>query len=576
MTQHIRASQFVTTWGPGAILEGQEGPRLIPRADIGLFHRRPGLRPEDYEIRNRRATSVLGERSRVFRLPSNAELRESPDKPLYSTRPFPGWSQCPEHDRLYRSEGKCPSCPRKDVTNSRASRFVVACLNGHLDDVDWDSVVKHAAGCHPGGWYLWKGEGGPLSQIQIECPDCGGKANLGRAYSTDWPCSGRFPEREATPTSPHGCDCNRRARFIQRQATHLRIPEVRSLFTIPPAYTQLHNLLQIDSIRGAWAWQPPASAADLRSLLDKLVEGGVLVHTTRDEILLHPWDEVQRAHDELGPPRAITPAEPADEEFRGLIGASVRGVPPVTGSPPSSKVLFEVKQSAIRKGVKGPGGHAFRVVPVSRLNVVIVQTGYRRQPVPDTQDATSTVVDCGFLDGQGKSWYPGAELMGEGLFLMPDNDRAELPLNDRAPDDWKTVYPGATGRQTPEFVWWHTLSHLLLRVLAVDSGYSAASIRERVYVSGAASGGVILYSVQPGADGTLGGLVSLAGSFGRLLGRATELAETCSNDPLCSERRIAAAGHSGAACYACLLASETSCEDRNMWLDRHVLLADPP
>ncbi len=63
----------------------------------------------------------------------------------------------------------------------------------------------------------------------------------------------------------------------------------------------------------------------------------------------------------------------------------------------------------------------------------------------------------------------------------------------------------------PVFVWWHTLAHRLINALSVDSGYSSAAVRERVYVylnttDGSFDGGILLYTVQPGGDGTLGGL----------------------------------------------------------------------
>ncbi len=576
MTQHIRRSQFVTTWGPGAILEGQEGPRIVPRPDIGLFYHGSGLKPQDYEIHNRRASSVLPPGSRIYRLPSNAELNESEKKAVYLTRPFPGWSQCTDHEILHRSDVQCPGCGAKGSPNVRATRFVAACLNGHLDDVDWNGVVKHVGGCKPGPWYRWLGEGGPLSQIEVVCPLCGGSANLGIAYSRDWKCSGRFPEREV-PTAFRGNEkCPLAARVIQRQATHLRIAEVHSLFTIPPAYTQLHNLLQVREVQAALAVAPPKSLSDLQALLDRLVSVRLLPEATRNEVMLRDWPEIQQALRDVGTPASKGPDEAYNEELQGLIAASIHGIPPLAGPPPRSRILFEVKRSAIKRPVTGPGGHAFRIVPVNRLQVVLVQSGYRRQPVPDGEPGPkSAVVDCGFAEATDR-WYPGAEMMGEGLFVMPDNDGAQLVLSSAARDGWRLAYPNGTPQQSPLFVWWHTLSHLVLRSLAVDSGYSAPSIRERVYVAGGVSGGMILYSVQPGADGTLGGLVSLAGSFDRILARARELAETCSNDPLCAGRKVSGGAHSGAACYACLLASETSCEHRNMWLDRQVLLSDPP
>jgi hypothetical protein len=57
-TQSIRPSQFITTYGPGAIIEGKNGPRLIPRADIGLFSDRT-INVEDFEISDSRMSEGI-------------------------------------------------------------------------------------------------------------------------------------------------------------------------------------------------------------------------------------------------------------------------------------------------------------------------------------------------------------------------------------------------------------------------------------------------------------------------------------------------------------------------------------
>jgi hypothetical protein len=125
------------------------------------------------------------------------------------------------------------------------------------------------------------------------------------------------------------------------------------------------------------------------------------------------------------------------------------------------------------------------------------------------------------------------------------------------------------------------LSHRLINALAVDSGYSSASVRERVYVNidpatGIATGGVLLYTAQPGGDGTLGGLIALVPEFERVLDSAFRTLDSCSNDPLCGEEEFASGKYNGAACYACALVSETSCEYRNMRLDRNLLRENLP
>ncbi len=133
----------------------------------------------------------------------------------------------------------------------------------------------------------------------------------------------------------------------------------------------------------------------------------------------------------------------------------------------------------------------------------------------------------------------------------------------------------------PVFVWWHTLAHRLINALSIDSGYSSAAVRERVYNdidpgTGQAHGGILLYTAQPGGDGTLGGLIALVPHFDRVLRAALNTIDACSNDPLCSEEQFRAGRYNGAACYACQLISETSCEHRNTRLDRTLLMENLP
>jgi hypothetical protein len=131
----------------------------------------------------------------------------------------------------------------------------------------------------------------------------------------------------------------------------------------------------------------------------------------------------------------------------------------------------------------------------------------------------------------------------------------------------------------PGFVWWHTLSHLLVREISEDSGYSAASIRERIYFESSGDkflGGILLYTSQPGTEGTLGGLSGLSSSLESYLNNALSKTSYCSGDPLCEEQIFSQGGYNGAACYGCLMNSETSCEHRNMWLDRSILIENVP
>jgi Domain of unknown function (DUF1998) len=204
--------------------------------------------------------------------------------------------------------------------------------------------------------------------------------------------------------------------------------------------------------------------------------------------------------------------------------------------------------------------------------------------------------DCHYLDNNGRRWFAGMELFGEGIFidLAPDRN-SPVPqhpvLQGEEASAWHDAWGDPSSFQLqhtdderhmlhPVFVWWHTLAHRIINALGIDSGYSSASIRERVFLAtddhGAGRGGVLLFTAQPGGDGTLGGLIALVPEFDKVLDIALRNVAICSNDPLCGEERFSPGRQNGAACYACSLISETSCEYRNTHLDRNLLLRNLP
>ena len=87
--------------------------------------------------------------------------------------------------------------------------------------------------------------------------------------------------------------------------------------------------------------------------------------------------------------------------------------------------------------------------------------------------------------------------------------------------------------------------------------------------------GVLLYTASPDSEGSLGGLIDLGTPerLGGLLQNALRDVTRCSSDPLCAShdpRRHQS--FNGAACHACVLVPETSCEAFNSWLDRSLLV----
>jgi hypothetical protein len=123
----------------------------------------------------------------------------------------------------------------------------------------------------------------------------------------------------------------------------------------------------------------------------------------------------------------------------------------------------------------------------------------------------------------------------------------------------------------------HTLSHLLLQSLALRCGYPASSLRERIYADPIGGRyGLLLYTGSPDAEGTLGGLVSQARHLEEHLAHALRNGVLCSNDPICAQHEPGASLEErwlhGAACHGCALVAETSCEMRNDYLDRALVV----
>ena len=125
---------------------------------------------------------------------------------------------------------------------------------------------------------------------------------------------------------------------------------------------------------------------------------------------------------------------------------------------------------------------------------------------------------------------------------------------------------------------------MLIRELAMTCGYSAASLSERLYAwpesdDRAAAAGLLICTTASDSDGTLGGLVQMSepDRFERVVTGALHRARRCSSDPICANRTPEDPEDflHGAACHCCVMASETSCERANRFLDRRFLVDLP-
>ena len=233
------------------------------------------------------------------------------------------------------------------------------------------------------------------------------------------------------------------------------------------------------------------------------------------------------------------------------------------------------------------------VAQAERLREVRALTGFTRLDAPDPEDPD--LVTRAPLARDRPTWVPASEVRGEGIFLrvapvlmaawetrVRDSDVGREHMEafrrfrtNRYSGRLRTDFDPLHGWPEARYIALHTLSHLLIRTIALECGYSSASLSERIY-SGPDQGGILIYTAVPDAEGTLGGLVSLAEPepLTRIMHRALRDALRCSSDPLCAERLPKAPADflHGAACHACLFVSETTCERGNRFLDRRFIV----
>lgn len=218
-------------------------------------------------------------------------------------------------------------------------------------------------------------------------------------------------------------------------------------------------------------------------------------------------------------------------------------------------------------------------------------TGFTRIQPPGDPDAPNIAR----LSARRLDWLPAIEVRGEGIFLEFDparlagwesraavRERAAI-IDARWQAEWRERHGAASSPErsiTPRFLLAHSFAHALMRQLTLDCGYSSTALRERLYVgdSTTAMAGVLVYTASTDDDGTLGGLQRQGDPqrIERTVTAALQAQAWCSSDPLCIEDMMAPDdGLSLAACHACILAPETSCEEYNRFLDRAMLVGTP-
>jgi hypothetical protein len=458
------------------------------------------------------------------------------------------------------------------------ARFVLACKDGHLDEFPYVHYVHKGSDCP-------KGVDGKLefhdpglnagSAISIYC-SCGAKRTMRDAlkhhsdpYKEILPlCRGRNPHLGAF--EPSGCGKTVRAMVLGASNQWFSLL-ARALY-IPDQGSALNEVVTKH-------WPKLASVED-RPSLDMAVKYADELKPLKAFDLDKVWSEIERR-------LADVPAEAEDLTEREYLALS--------DPTKAAKGDADFEARVVEHLPAGWEPLLDKVVAVTRLRETKALLGFTRIDAPEYGEVEPDSVQRAPLVRGGKpTWVPAAITRGEGIFLHLNCDtlkaweavaEASPHLDNlrRAHRQWRVnrAMNGPHDDYWPgdRYLLLHTLSHLLIREIALECGYASASITERIYATtrdGRDEAGILLYTAASDSEGTLGGLVRLAqpAELARILRAAFGNARRCSSDPLCGDHAPLDTEDTlhGAACHACLFASETSCQRGNRFLDRRLVV----
>lgn len=478
-----------------------------------------------------------------------------------------------------------PSCNGKMVP----MRFVGACEAGHVTDIDWrlwaHSGTNANRECRADNrlkFYADK-KGAGLAHLTIFCDACKSYRDLKdltNPYVTEkfLFCYSHHP----WIYNPSSERCNYPLRILQKGATNIYYPKVISAFDIPSA----------------------SSVADYQQITDEIRERLEKNNTfSRTKKLFEssknaPW--LEQKIEEIAKKEKIdkslvikylsdnnSSTEPESKEVEDIVKIQLT----------LQEDEIETFKNCLLKGgartehfyaEKGNiKGHIWlekiitNTLLLHKIREVRAFTGFQRVKPSDTQRIVPPDL------AKKQDWLPVSEVFGEGILLQFNLECLKAWASQLPKTEMDRFIKLEAKRQEQElyflpeidpiYILIHTISHLLIRQLAFESGYSSSSLREKIYYDTKREFvGILIYTTDSDSEGSLGGLVAQGENvlFNAIVVNALEKGQWCSADPVCSETSgQGLGGFNHAACHNCTLLPETSCMNINTELDRSLIFS---
>ena len=573
---NIRQSQLITTFGAGSMVDFVDHTVIMSGIDGWDW-----ANAEEYKIFNQNLQNLLGVQYFVKPKISKMENRWDKGSPDIPASIFPTMLYCPRCKALVSASSVMPDaktnklychsedCPGRGRSQLVPSRFVLVCPDGHIEDFPYAWWVHNGPGekyeCtlpRPKIRMFYIRNRTDMESLILEC-ECGASRSMKNASGAnafaDYPCTGKRPwlgDREE-------CKAHEEHRYMQmrvRSESSVFFSSTVSALTVPPWSTKIAQEMQkfYSFLEG-----------DCESKRIIMRKAKAKFPKVQEEIIADIYEKILAGRD-----KRMSMREIIEDEYVAI-----------------SSMLDSAEDDFVSHVEETPAAYNHiidRVVALDRLTVVTAMNGFKRLTAPVSfADKTLTKI----TKNEHPLWLPGVELRGEGIFIQFNQDTLDTWVHKYGAryNDMKSKFANSylsgeesEDRFSPQYVFLHTFAHLFIRELSYLCGYSAASIKERIYSSYNGSNrkmsGVLVYTSTADADGSLGGLVEQAKTINmeKIIASMVERGKWCSSDPVCyTSKDQGTLSLNYAACFACTLLPETSCEFFNILLDRCAVCGSP-
>lgn len=561
----IRKTQIITTFGVGSIVDFKEDTVIIASTDDWDYNPNDTEEVENRKIFNENLSVITD--AEYFLMPRTTQSTNSFTKgknlPSYV---FPEKLHCSRCGNIYdfreldiRNRHRCPQCKN----NLTASRFIVVCTRGHIDDFPYDWWVHGGKPCPSGvksprikmiNIYNRT----DIDSLRLECTECKTTRSMVQAFSnnalSEFPCTCKHPHfKDPYARVQYGCHDKMQVRL--RSASGVYFPITKSALLIPPWSKKVVNCIQKNY-----------------SLLKNVEENKLVfamrqvIHdqTITDDEIMRSWKAVKFSMEQKWKRSELSVYE---DEYSIL-----------SKDENENEDNFSSYTATIPQKYKS---YFEQIAVVDRLTVTQAFTGFTRI----TRNEANNVA----ISQYPKPWLPAVELTGEGIFIRFNKDKitqwrsthsSRYKRMKKAMDDSKFINESFS----ETYVMLHTFAHLFIREISNVCGYNTASIREKIYSevndkNEVKMCGILVYVSSSDSDSSLGGLISIADNedvFEKIMDSMLERASWCSGDPLCIySTKQGYKNLNYSACHDCTLLPETSCENFNCFLDRASIIGLP-